>query len=357
MHFYAAAIDIPFTLRPMHSMPSHDAQVPLADLLRRDGVMGSNAELRPLSGGVSSEIFLIADANPPRVVKRALSTLRVADVWNASISRNEFEQRYLNYVSQFLPDSVPQVLAHGAGYFVMPYFDAAFKTWKSRLLEKDIRLADAEAVGRFLGRVHEHSRDDPNAARLFDSVDNFRELRIDPYLLAVGRRYPELDGMVRAEAARLSACRECLVHGDFSPKNMLLCGSQLVLVDCEVAWYGDSAFDLAFVLSHLYLKALLHAPPEAGWQQLIGALNTHYFDARGPSPDERSSLLKRVATLIPLLLLARVDGKSPVEYLNEQQREAVRSFVVRALLRKPWSDPDALNDDWFHHLDMSFSAA
>lgn len=336
-------------------MPSRDAPVPLADLLRCDGVMGPNAELRPLSGGVSSEIFLIADADPPRVVKRALSTLRVAEVWNASVSRNEFEQRYLNYVSQFLPESVPKVLANGDGYFVMPYFDESFNTWKSRLLVKDLRLKDAEAVGHFLGRVHERSCGDLNVARLFDSAANFRDLRIDPYLVALGRRYPELEGVVEAEATRLSQCRECLVHGDFSPKNMLLSDSRLVVIDSEVAWHGDSAFDLAFVLSHLCLKALLHAPPEAGWQQLIGGLTNHYFEARHPSTDERNSLQRRVATLVPLLLLARVDGKSPVEYLNEQQREAVRAFVLPALLRKPWSDLDALNEDWFCHLDKKLS--
>src|SRR5215475_3856984 len=102
-------------------MPSSEAQLPLIELLRRDGIIGADARLRPLSGGVSSEIFLIEDSGPLRVVKRALPTLRVADVWNASVSRNLFEQRYLKYVSRFLPESVPAVLANGAGYFVMPY--------------------------------------------------------------------------------------------------------------------------------------------------------------------------------------------------------------------------------------------
>jgi aminoglycoside phosphotransferase (APT) family kinase protein len=337
-------------------MLSSEARLPLIDLLSRDGIISANAHLRPLSGGVSSEICLIEDDGPLRVVKRALPTLRVADVWNANVSRNEFEQRYLNYVSQFLPDAVPAVLATGAGYFVMPYFDATFTTWKSRLLAKDFRLEDAESVGFFLGRVHEHSRNDVNAARQFDSLNNFRELRIDPYLLTLARKHPEIEGLVKTETARLSARRECLVHGDFSPKNMLLNVSRLIVLDCEVAWYGDPAFDLAFVISHLLLKQLLHSPYEAGWLQLTDALSTCYFEARRVSRDERMSLLSRVAMLIALLLLARVDGKSPVEYLNGPRREAVRTFVIRALLRQPWPDPNALYAEWSRHLEENFNA-
>ena len=117
-----------FSLGEGRHIPCHRAahKFPLFELLRRDGIVGPDAQLQPLSGGVSSEILLIENDGPLRVVKRALSTLRVADVWNASVSRNEFEQRYLNYVSRFLPDSVPTVLASGDGYFVMPYFDATF---------------------------------------------------------------------------------------------------------------------------------------------------------------------------------------------------------------------------------------
>src|SRR6476659_3173997 len=174
-------------------MLSSEAQLPLIQQLRCDGIISANARLQPLSGGVSSEIFLIENDGPLRVVKRALPTLHVADVWNASVSRNDYEKRYLNYVSRILPDSVPAVLATGDGYFVMPFFDTAFATCKSRLLSQNVRVEDAEAVGAFLGRVHEHSREDREAAAQFDSLDNFCQLRIDPYLLTLGRRYPEID--------------------------------------------------------------------------------------------------------------------------------------------------------------------
>jgi 5-methylthioribose kinase len=256
--------------------PKH-GQLPLIELLRRDGVVSADAQLQALSGGISSDIFLIVDAGPPRVVKRALQQLRVADSWIANVSRNDFEQRYLTYVSHLIPDSVPEVLASGKGYFVMPYFDSTYVTWKSRLLDGIASPEDAQEPGFFLGCVHEHSTNDPEAARQFDSGENFRQLRIDPYLLAVARRHPEIADIIGAEADRLANWRECLVHGDYSPKNMLLNGHQLVVLDCEVAWYGDPAFDLAFLISHLLLKALFHAPRNVGLKQHVQVFVARYL--------------------------------------------------------------------------------
>jgi aminoglycoside phosphotransferase (APT) family kinase protein len=333
-------------------MPSSRDQLPFIEELRRDGVISADARLRPLSGGVSSDVFLIEDGRPPRVVKRALPQLRVADTWAANVSRNEFEQRYLNYVSRFMPDSVPAVLAKGDGYFVMPYFDAAFTNWKRRLLAGDARVQDAQAVGRFLGRVHQHSWNEPETARQFDSGENFRQLRIDPYLLTVGRRYPEINDLIRAEVDRLAKRRECLLHGDFSPKNMLFSEGGLVVLDCEVACFGDPAFDLAFLTSHLLLKALYHAPRDLGLRELVEAFSTSYLQERCLPHDEQTSLFDRTSRLACLLLLARVDGKSPVEYLDQQRQEVVRSFTLAALPH-PSTNLREFCKDWIAALELS----
>jgi aminoglycoside phosphotransferase (APT) family kinase protein len=334
-------------------MSPNQGQLPLIDMLRRDGVVSTDARLQPLSGGISSDIFLIVDTGPRRVVKRALQQLRVVDEWIANVSRNDFEQRYLKYVSHFMPDSVPAVLASGNGYFVMPYFDSAYVTWKSYLLEGVARPEDAQEAGRFLGCVHEHSSNDPEAARQFDSGENFRQLRVDPYLRAVARRHPEIDDIICAEADRLANWRECLVHGDYSPKNMLLNAHRLVVLDCEVAWYGDPAFDLAFLISHLLLKALFHAPHDVGLQQLAQAFVAWYLQSRRLTRGEEVTLLARISVLACMLLLARVDGKSPVEYLDQARQEVVRSFTIHALQARPSNDPRELCEQWFRHLETA----
>jgi 5-methylthioribose kinase len=242
-------------------------------MLRRDGAVSVDARLQPLSGGVSSDIFLIVDAGPPRVVKRALQQLRVVDAWIADTSRNEFEQRYLKYVSHFRPASVPAVLASGTGYFIMPYFDSAYVTWKSYLLEgvRDPRRSRSRTLFGLRSRAFAN---DPEAARQFDSGENFRQLR----LILI---FWPWHGVILKSTTLFAPrpidwqMRECLVHGDYSPKNMLLNGHRLVVLDCEVAWWR-SCFDLAFLISHLLLKALFHGP-RRGLQQLAQAVVAWYL--------------------------------------------------------------------------------
>lgn len=218
-----------------------DRRRALLNHLRNDKVVTAAATLTPLTGGVSSDIYLISDGSRRFVVKQALSTLRVRDVWHADPSRNLFEQRYLSYVGRFLPDAVPAIAAAGDGYFVMEYFGPDFHNWKSQLIDGTTVRSLAARAGAILGRIHANSRHDPVAARDFDSSDNFEQLRVDPYFRTLARRIPQMSALVEAEAARLLATRECLVHGDFSPKNILVSDDRMVVLDCEVAWYGDPA--------------------------------------------------------------------------------------------------------------------
>jgi Ser/Thr protein kinase RdoA (MazF antagonist) len=108
----------------------------------------------------------------------------------------------------------------------------------------------------------------------------------------------------------------------------------MVVLDCEVAWYGDPAFDLAFLLNHLHLKGLLHA----GLRGLVEA----FVEAYGAEEELR----RRTAILLPMLMLARVDGKSPVEYLTPEQRQHVREFT-RPRIAEAVDSLDKITNDWF----------
>ncbi|MDZ4799781.1 MAG: aminoglycoside phosphotransferase family protein [Bryobacteraceae bacterium] len=271
--------------------------------------------LRPLTGGVSSEIVLVDERV---VVKRALPQLRVADEWLADVSRNRYERAYLEYAARVCPGSVPQVVGHGDGWFAMEYLGPGFDNWKSLMLAGRCEPVHAERAGSTLARIHTASQNEPNLRHAFATLGNFHQLRIDPYLLTTGQRHPDLRFAFDAAAAGLRAASECLVHGDYSPKNILVTSDRLVVLDCEVAWFGDPAFDLAFLLNHLHLKALHLAEPR------FEASVTAFLDAYQPSPQLR----QRTARLVLLLMLARVDGKSPVEYLTPGKRERVRQFTT-----------------------------
>ena len=315
--------------------------------LRRDGcVRDPQATLTPLSGGVSSDIYLVQDGRERFVVKRALAKLRVKDDWFANVGRNATEQAYLLCVSRFLPEAVPQIRSANphAGYFCMEFLGPGFANWKKLLLDGVCEIAHAAQAGKILGTIHRKTAGDAEVARNFDTTSDFHQLRIEPYLLTTGARHPELRKFFEGEARRMEATREALVHGDFSPKNILIGGSRMVLLDCEVAWYGDPTFDVAFLLNHFFLKSLHHAPKVFGLKEMIVAFWQAYVAAR--TNGNASHVEHRLVPLLLMLLLARVDGKSPVEYLTASKQQFLRDFVSEHLPSPP-ETLGQLSEIWF----------
>lgn len=327
--------------------PSMNEPAEFLQLLQRDGVVRcADARLVPLVGGVSCEIYLVEDGEARFVVKRALAKLRVKADWFADVNRNRYEREFIRYVARFLPAAVPALREGGTSgnYFAMEYLGVEFRNWKQLMLDGQADAEFARQAGVLLAEIHRHSAGDAEAARSFDTTPNFFQLRIEPYLLATGAKHAALRSLFEAEAERLGATRECLVHGDFSPKNILVTSERMVLLDCEVAWYGDPAFDLAFMLNHFFLKALLHAPRDTGMRRMIVSFWSAYQGLR-PTPE----LDARTSQLLLMLLLARVDGKSPVEYLGPVRQDFVRRFAQRELPSGPTSVA-AVADAWFGRL-------
>jgi aminoglycoside phosphotransferase (APT) family kinase protein len=327
-----------------------DAEAFLEQLRRDPFVRDAAARLTPLSGGVSSDIYLVDDGGKRFVVKRALARLKVMENWTANVSRNAAERDYIECVGEFLPQAVPRVLFENpqAGYFGMEYLDEGFVNWKTILLQGECKPAHAQMAGNILGEIHRQTARREDLRKRFDTTANFRELRTSPYLLTTARKNPEFLHLFTAEIERLEGTRECLVHGDFSPKNVLIRGDRMVLLDCEVAWYGDPAFDIAFLLNHFFLKGLYHAPRRLALFKMVDVFWRSYESA-GQSGDCQLEL--RVTRLLPMLLLSRVDGKSPVEYLDSARKEFVRGFV-REQMRSDSGRLDFLAGRWFSQIEQ-----
>jgi aminoglycoside phosphotransferase (APT) family kinase protein len=304
----------------------------------------------PLTGGVSSDIFLVTAAGQSVVVKRALGKLRVKDDWFADVSRNRMEQSWFRHAAR-VTTAVPRVLfaSPEAGWFAMEYLGEGWRPWKSALMEGAFDRAIAREAGRILGLLHAASWGDAALEAEFDTLRNFTELRIQPYLLTAADRVPAVGPQLRDLAAGLSRARTALVHGDYSPKNLMVKGHELVVLDAEVAWYGDPAFDAAFLINHLLLKALYHSPgplPEAAAGLVDEALSA-YRAQLGARLDKEFEA--RLVRLVLGLMLARVHGKSPVEYLDGRQRSTATDFVLR-LLPSPPRTIRQLEDDWLLQL-------
>lgn len=294
----------------------------------------------PLTGGVSSGIYRVDLRSGSYCVKQALPRLKVAKDWTVPVERVFAEIGYLQTVAPVVPGHVPRVLGQdeASKSFVMGFLGPEYRNWKAELLAGRVDPAVAPAVGDILGRIHAATADDAALAQRFATDANFHALRLEPYLVETAREHPGLAGRLLAIVERTAITRRVLVHGDVSPKNILLGPQGPVLLDAECAWFGDPAFDLAFCLNHFLLKAV-HRPERAGeLMASCGAFAQAYWPHVRWEP--RPGLEARVATLLPALALARIDGKSPVEYLDAARREAVRRVAV-ALLQHP---PSCLHD-------------
>jgi aminoglycoside phosphotransferase (APT) family kinase protein len=158
--------------------------------------------------------------------------------------------------------------------------------------------------------------------------------------LTTGRRHPDLERLFQAEADRIQRTSLALVHGDWSAKNLLVAGDRVIVLDWEAAWFGDPAFDSAFFLNLVYLKSLYNRNRLPDFLELMQIFRREYGKQVYPLD---ADLERRILRLTLMLLLARIDGKSPAEYITaENDKELVRAFVRDALLAGigDWAEAD-----------------
>ena len=321
--------------------------------LRHLGLIQEGVEpaAQPLAGGVSSDIWKVELAAGPIVFKRALAKLKVAQDWQAPVDRSRFEIRWLRAVVQVLPEAVPQLFAadEDRGIFAIAYLDPQkYVLWKQQLLTGYVQPGTAAEVGRRLAIIHQATASDPAMPGLFPSDSIFHEIRLAPYLEAAASRHPDLSQALRQLVAVTAGTKRALVHGDVSPKNILVGPSGPVFLDAECAWFGDPAFDLAFCLNHLLLKCLVRPAEKGLLLDSFLALAGHYLD--GVKWELPSALEVRAAHLLPGLMLARIDGKSPVEYITENgARRSVRR-VASQFLAAPAAALGLILEEWRREL-------
>ncbi len=302
---------------------------------------------RALTGGVSSDIWCIDTEGGPVCAKRALAKLRVAADWRAPIERNRYEARWMQTADAAQPGCAPRVLGQhpGLGVLVMSYLPRAdHGLWKDALRAGNADPAFARSVGATLARIHAHTAARPALAAQFDTDRIFFDIRLEPYLLATAARHPDRAAALERLVATTQAHPVALVHGDVSPKNILAGPQGPVFLDAECAWWGDPAFDLAFCLNHLLLKCLWRPQASGVFLASFDVLAAAYLS--GVDWEPVAALESRAAALLPGLLLARVDGKSPVEYITTDEARDVVRGVGRGLLARPVEQLSAVRAAW-----------
>ncbi|MEM2010678.1 MAG: aminoglycoside phosphotransferase family protein [Nitrososphaerota archaeon] len=301
------------------------------DLLKSWGLIKreDEAKLTIIGGGVSNIVVKVSTINGIWVIKKALPKLRVSDEWIAKPDRVLIEAACLKTVARLIGQGyVPKVFKIDAvNYAIMiEYAGDTAKAWKGDLLKNVIDSSIVVRVAQAIARLHNESMRDKEVRTSFWETWNFYELRIDPYLVTIANRHPDISERVREVIKFLTDTRLALVHGDFSPKNILLLGDgRFWMIDPEPAHFGNPVFDLAFFLNHLLLKALhLSSSRILDSARLFWA--EYWSKADLSNIDE---LREQTVRTLSCLMLARVDGKSPVEYLSDKDRLTVRSIAKR----------------------------
>ncbi len=337
-------------------MPGANKLVPDYELLQglqRHGLLNDvhNATFEVLAGGVSSDIWKVNANGRVYCVKRALSKLKVEADWFAPVERNRYEVSWYQTANKIVPGSAPRILAHDdkAMFCVMEYLDPkSHKLWKAELLDGHADAKQAARVGMFLGRIHSKTANDDTVKALFPRTNIFQAIRLEPYLEATATVHSDLKQQLFALSRRTSETSLTMIHGDASPKNILLGPNGPVFLDAECACIGDPAFDIAFCLNHFLLKCICKPSVEQEFIACFREMSSAYLNE--VDWEKGNDLEQRAATLLPGLFLARVDGKSPVEYVtNENDKEKIRR-CARTLLFNPPTRLTDIADAWHEEL-------
>lgn len=270
------------------------------------------------------------------VLKQSLGKLRVQQDWYSSRSRILREAAVLRRLAAILPaGSLPAVLFEDRENFLFAMTAAPPQacTWKEQLLSGEVSEHVAETVGAMLGRIIASTWRDPDCETEFGDQTVFDELRIDPYYRAAALRHADVASEIHGLIADSHQRRVCLVHGDWSPKNFLIANGRVMIIDFEVIHYGDPSFDAAFLLNHLLLKSFHRME----WQARYRAAALRFWHAMRPLvPTEATWFDALTMRHLGVLLLARVDGKSPAEYIaSDTLKQIVRQFARNSILHPP----------------------
>jgi 5-methylthioribose kinase len=280
-------------------------------------------------------------------VKKALAKLRVASDWHAPVERSLAEMAWLKLAGRIVPGAVPRVLGEDRDEmaFVMEFLDPArHPVWKNQLRDGIIEPTVARSVAERLARIHAATAVRPEMAGEFANQAQFHALRLEPYFAATALRHPDLHEPLHALIATTQTAGIALMHGDVSPKNILAGPDGPVFLDAECACWGDPAFDLAFCANHLLLKCVWRPQWTDRYRDSFQLLSLTYLD--GVTWEPAAQLEKRACALIGGMLLARIDGRSPVEYItDDMNKNKVREFA-RAQLKAPDTTLVAIVERW-----------
>lgn len=306
----------------------------LHDYLIKEGHITRNEcpEYVTLTGGVSNRTVWVRHENRPDwVIKQALEKLRVQVDWFSAPERIHREAAGLRWLGKIIPGHVPDYIFSDdtRHLLAMSAIPQPHQNWKTMLLHGHTRIEYACMFGRLLAGIHNASGNYPELQRDFIDRRFFEELRLEPYYQFTASQVPQARSFLRELITDTRQHNLALVHGDYSPKNVLVHCGKLMILDFEVIHFGDPAFDLGFSMTHLLSKAHYLPARRSEFLKMAGAYWREYARTR-----RNGALARRETAAVRHTLacmLARVAGRSPLEYFNQSHRQRQQHMALQLI--------------------------
>ncbi|WP_315708215.1 phosphotransferase family protein [Brenneria uluponensis] len=318
------------------------------DLVSHSGIEPHiNGTVKRIIGGISSDVWLLdcpqENSSNRYVIKQPLATLRVRKNWSAPLKRAKYEYLWLNMAAQVSPQCVPKVcyFDESKPLLITHYIDISdASVWQRQLFSACFDLSFVKKLGHEIARFHQYTAFNEFYEKQFDSSGILRATRIEPYIFSLIDIYPEMTERLTEIGESVISNRIAVIHGDLSPKNILCRNATPIFLDAECACYADPAFDIAFCLNHLLIK--FYRLGDIKFILLARVLTETYL--REVNWENRNKLERRIATLIPVMMLARIDGKSTLTYLNDHHKKLIRKQALTLLSKNLFTIDFVLNE-------------
>lgn len=303
-------------------------------LLKRDIVKKDESyTIKYCKGGVSGTVVLVQTKEKLMIVKQALAQLNTKDVWFCDPNRMNIEYESNRIYHELMPENAPEVYFYDSENYIYgrEAVPDGCKMWKEYLMAGKLDFTVAEKSIMTLVQIHNECSRKSDIKELFSNKEIFYGLRISPYFEFTAQKYPELKAYTEQVIKDAMEHDVTLVHGDYSPKNIMVTDNGISVLDYEVAHYGNPAFDLAFFSNHFILKSIKHNLYGKAYLEMLNYMIAIYFkqmDFMDKKKFETSFM-----RMLSLLMLARIDGKSPVEYLvgDEKRQQFIRDMCMRMI--------------------------
>ncbi|HEV8607628.1 MAG TPA: phosphotransferase [Tepidisphaeraceae bacterium] len=303
-------------------------------------------QIQILRGGVSNKTVLVKRSNNQSwVLKQALPKLRVEVDWFSDPARIHREALALKILPSLSPPNTitPLIFEDPANHLLaMQAVDEPHDNLKTLFMSAQIDPNHLQQFGHIIGVIHSNSTGRSDLAQLFDDRSFFESLRIEPYYRYTAQQVPQAASTLNHLIQTTHSRRLCLVHGDYSPKNILVNNHKLILLDHEVIHFGDPAFDLGFALAHLLSKAHHFPAQRLAFAAATQTFWTSYTNAIQSAP-WRTDIESHAAFHAVACLLARVAGRSKLEYLTQEERQKQMNLAIHLLQSRPTSIDELLN--------------